>query len=170
MDPPESNQAMVEKLALPFSLISDPEGDLAKRLGVWNEDEGVAEPAIVVLDASRKVRYAYTGGKDFSDRPAEDEVISALDEAKDAAASGNGANGEPEISYTAEEAAERTVRAERPPMPLESLKPYYLGAYFTSVALKKRIGENEDGQKVDEYRELVERHSEAVRQTLKMKG
>jgi hypothetical protein len=166
VDPPENNRAMVDKLALPFSLISDPEGDLAKRLGVWNEDEGVAEPAIVVLDSSNEVRYAYTGGRDFSDRPAEEEVISALDEA----VAGNGASGENEIQITADEAAQSTVRPERSPMPLESLRPYYLGAYFTSVALKKRIGDNEDGQKVDEYREQVERYSEAVRQTLKMKG
>lgn len=158
---------MVDKLSLPFSLISDPEGDLAKRLGVWNEDEGVAEPAIVVLDPSNEVRYAYTGGRDFSDRPAEDEVISALDEANVA---GNGASGEPEIQVTANGAEESTVRPERRPMPLESLRPYYLGAYFTSIALKKRIGENEDGRKVDEYREQVERYTEAVRQTLKMKG
>ncbi|CAN5248466.1 hypothetical protein BH24ACT16_BH24ACT16_04830 [soil metagenome] len=167
MDPPENNRAMVEKLALPFSLISDPEGELAGRCGVWNEDEGVAEPAIVVLDPSNEVRYAYTGGRDFSDRPAEDEVISALDEANVA---GNGASGEPEIQVTANGAEESTVRPERRPMPLESLRPYYLGAYFTSIALKKRIGDNEDGQKVDEYREQVERYTEAVRQTLKMKG
>ncbi len=162
---------MVEKLALPFPLLSDPEGELAKRCGVWNESEGVAEPAIVVLDASGKVRYAYTGGKDFSDRPAEDAVISALDDAGNASgnSSTTGAD-EPEIQYTAEEAAEKTVRPERQPMPLESLRPYYLGAYFSCVALKKRLGETEAGREVDEYREIVERYNEAVRQTLKMKG
>jgi peroxiredoxin len=31
VDPPEHNKAMVERLALPFSLLSDPKGDLAKR-------------------------------------------------------------------------------------------------------------------------------------------
>lgn len=161
---------MVEKLALPFPLLSDPEGKLARRCGVWNEDEGVAEPTIVVLDSSGKVRYAYTGGKDFSDRPAEDAVISALDEAREI--KGTPAAGEPEIRFTAEEAAETTVRPDRPPMPLESLKAYYTGAYFTSIALKKRVGhlgENEAGRRIDEYRELTERHSEAVRQTLKVK-
>jgi len=168
VDPPGNNRAMAEKLALPFSLLSDPEGELATRCGVWNEAEGVAEPAIVVLDGSGRVRYAYTGGEDFSDRPAEDEVIQALDAAADA--SGGADDPEPEVRYTADEAAEKTVRPERPPMPLESLKPYYLGAYFTSVALKKRLGETDAGREVDEYRELVERYSEAVRQTLKMKG
>lgn len=133
---------MVENLALPFSLLSDPEGELARRCGVWNEDEGVTEPTIIVLDPAGKVRYAYNGGRDFSDRPAG-------------------------------EAAERTVRPDRPPMPLESLKPYYTGAYFTSVALKKRVGhlgENATGHKIDEYRELTERYSQAVRQTIKVKA
>lgn len=160
---------MVEKLALPFSLLSDPEGELAKRCGVWNEDEGVAEPTVVVLDPSGKTRYAYNGGRDFSDRPAEDEVISALDEARE---SPRAPAEEPEVQVSAGEAAERTVRPERPPMPLESLKPYYTGAYFTSIALKKRVGhfgENEAGRRIDEYRELTERYSEAVRQTLKVK-
>jgi hypothetical protein len=170
VDPPENNRAMVEKLALPFSLLSDPEGELARRCGVWNEDEGVTEPTIIVLDPAGKVRYAYKGGRDFSDRPAEDAVISALDEARDVSA---GAGGEPEIRVTAGEAAERTVRPDRPPMPLESLKPYYTGAYFTSVALKKRVGhlgENAAGHKIDEYRELTERYSQAVRQTIKVKA
>lgn len=159
---------MVEKLALPFPLLSDPEGELAKRCGVWNEQEGVAEPTIVVLDRSGAVRYAYAGGRDFSDRPPEDEVVSALEEANNDGAR-PARNGEPEIRDGAAEAAEKTVRPERPAMKLEQLQPYYLGAYFTSVALKKRIGEGEDGQKVDEYRELAERHLDSVKQTAKMK-
>ena len=159
---------MVEKLALPFPLLSDPEGELAKRCGLWNDREGVAEPTIVVLDRSGEVRYAYAGGRDFSDRPPEDEVISALEEANN-----DGAepveNGEPEVRDGAAEAAGKTVRPERPPMRLDQLQPYYLGAYFTSVALKKRLGENEAGEKVDEYREQVERHLDSVKQTAKMK-
>ena len=157
---------MVDKLALPFPLLSDPEGELARRCGVWNEQEGVAEPTIVVLDRSGEVRYAYAGGRDFSDRPAEDEVISALEEANDGAPPAK--NGEPEIREDAAAAAEKTVRPERPAMKLDQLQPYYMGAYFTSVALKKRLGENEAGEKVDEYRELVERHLDSVKQTAKM--
>ena len=61
MDPPGNNRAMAEKLALPFPLLSDPEGELARRCGVWNEQEGVAEPTIIVLDRSGEVRYAYAG-------------------------------------------------------------------------------------------------------------
>ena len=158
---------MAEKLALPFPLLSDPEGELARRCGVWNEQEGVAEPTIIVLDRSGEVRYAYAGGRDFSDRPAEDEVISALEAADDGGAK-PAKNGEPEVREDAAAAAEKTVRPERPAMKLEQLQPYYMGAYFTSVALKKRLGENEAGEKVDEYRELAERHLDSVKQTAKM--
>ena len=47
---------MVEKLDLPFPLLSDPKGELIKHLGLWNEQEGVSEPAIVALDMSGAVR------------------------------------------------------------------------------------------------------------------
>ncbi len=159
---------MVEKLALPFPLLSDPEGELARRCGVWNEQEGVAEPTIIVLDRSGAVYYTYAGGRDFSDRPPEDEVISALEEANNDGAEPV-SNASPEIREDATAAAGKTVRPERPPMNLEQLQPYYLGAYFSSVALKKRLGENEAGQKVDEYREQVERHLDSIKQTAKMK-
>jgi peroxiredoxin len=43
---------MVDKLDLPFPLLSDPRGELIKRLGLWNDEEGVSEPAIVALDKS----------------------------------------------------------------------------------------------------------------------
>jgi peroxiredoxin len=50
VDPPSRNKAMVEKLGLPFSLLSDPRGELARRCDLWNDKEGVAVPAIVVVD------------------------------------------------------------------------------------------------------------------------
>src|SRR5829696_8803077 len=64
--------AMVEKLDLPFPLLSDPKGDLIKSPDLWNEEEGVSEPAIVVVDRSGTVRRLYSGGKDFSGRDAEE--------------------------------------------------------------------------------------------------
>jgi len=44
---------MVEKLDLPFPLLSDLRGDLIKRLDLWSEKEGVSEPAVVILDRGR---------------------------------------------------------------------------------------------------------------------
>src|SRR3712207_9586379 len=69
---------MVGKLLLPFPLLSDPRGDLIKRYGLWDEDDGVARPSIVVVDRSREVRYLYSGS-DFADRPGDEEVFAALE-------------------------------------------------------------------------------------------
>ena len=41
---------MVDKLLLPFPLLSDVEGDVIKTYGVWNEnDGGVARPSIFAI-------------------------------------------------------------------------------------------------------------------------
>ena len=73
---------MVDKLDLPFHLLSDPRGELIKRCGLWNEEEGVSEPAIVALEkSSGTVRYLYSGGTDFADRPQEETLLYILDRA-----------------------------------------------------------------------------------------
>jgi peroxiredoxin len=71
---------MIEKLLLPFSLLSDPDGDVIRLYGVWDEDGETARPAIFVVDPERIVRYAYVG-RDFADRPGDDEVRDAIREA-----------------------------------------------------------------------------------------
>lgn len=68
---------MVERLALPFPLLSDPKGDLTKRYGLWNAEEGVAVPAIILVDRGGMVYYLYADA-DFADRPADPEVFEAL--------------------------------------------------------------------------------------------
>ena len=68
---------MAEKLDLPFPLLSDPRGDLIKRCGLWNEEEGVSEPVIVALDGSATVRYLCSGGTNFADRPRGDPCSTA---------------------------------------------------------------------------------------------
>ena len=127
---------MVEKLDLPFPLLSDPEGELIRRLGLWNEEEGVSEPAIVVLDKSGTVQYLYSSGKDFSDRPPEEYLLKILDEVN---TGGLPAGGEPEVRVSAEEAEDETVRPDRTAMTLEQLVTYYRGAYFSTVAMKKKL-------------------------------
>ena len=77
VDPPDRNRAMVDKLLLPFGLLSDPEGEVIKRYGVWSERDSIAVPAIFVIDAQGVVRYAYQG-QDFADRPGDGPVFEAL--------------------------------------------------------------------------------------------
>lgn len=82
VDTPEQNQAMIEKLLLPYSIVSDPEGDdVIKRYGVWDEKGRIAQPSIVVVSPDGTIRWFYTG-RDFADRPLDAELFAALDAAR----------------------------------------------------------------------------------------
>jgi peroxiredoxin len=69
---------MIDKLMLPFSLLSDPDGDRAiKRYGVWDEKGRIAVPSIVVVGSDGIIRWSYSGS-DFADRPADEDLLAAL--------------------------------------------------------------------------------------------
>ena len=174
MDPPGHNGAMVEKLDIPFRLLSDAKGDLSKLYDLWNDREGVAVPAILVVDRSGTVRYLYKGN-DFADRPGDDAIFEALDAIASDESAPSDAETRPEVSLSADEAESSTVRPERPPMTLEQLVPYYRGVYFTGVALKKRFSEAEPEKReafeeVDRYQGLTSGYMEAIQTTRKQKG
>jgi hypothetical protein len=161
VDPCGHNRAMVEKLDLPFPLLSDPRGDLTKTLDLWNKEEDVSEPAILVVDKLGTLRRQYSGGRDFSDRPTEEGLFAVLDEV--------GTEGEPEgaeakIRVSAGEAARDTVRPDKPAMTLEQLGPYYLGTYYATVAMQKKL-DGEARDKVDDFQDLVEEYNSAIRET-----
>lgn len=157
---------MVEKLELPFPLLSDARGELSKLCGLWNEDEGVAIPAIIVVDESGAISFAYSGS-DFADRPGDEEILEELDNLE----SGELKSREPEISLSASEAQRDSVRPDRPSITLEQLIPYYRGVYFTTVALKKRLDGNEAGaEEVGSYQKLTSGYSEALNETRKLKS
>jgi hypothetical protein len=165
VEPPSHTRAMVEKLDLPFPLLSDARGDLAKHCGLWNDKEGVAIPAIVVVDRGGVIRYLYAG-RDFADRPGDDEVLGALDELSDA--SPGGGNGAVEIRISVEEAETATVRPDRPPITLEQLAPYYRGVFFVTVALKRRFGELKDRtafKEVDRYQQMAKEYRAVIDET-----
>ena len=171
VDPPSRNTAMAEKLDLPFHLLSDPRGELIKRLGLWNEGEGVSEPTIVVLDKSGTVQHLYSGGTDFSDRPPMKSLLEILDGVEgDEEPDG----GEPEIQVSAEEAENETVRPDRPAMTLEQLQPYYRGAYYATIAMKRKFKDlGSEGRaaykKVSDYQALVNEYNTAIQETVKAK-
>ncbi len=170
VDPPSHSKVMVEKLTLPFQLLSDPTGDLAKRCGLWNDKESVAVPAIVVIDRGGIIRYLYSGN-DFADRPGDDEILGALDGLPETSPAERG--GAAEIRISAEEAETLTVRPDRPPMSLEHLVPYYRGIFFTTVALKRRFGELKDRaafKEVDRYQRMTKEYSGAINETRELKA
>ena len=160
---------MAEKLKLPFPLLSDARGELSKLCDLWNEDEGVAIPAIIVVDKSGEIQYAYSGS-DFADRPGDGEIFSALDGLDDTEEPEKRV---PEVSLSADEAQRDSVRPDRPPITLEQLIPYYRGVFFTTVALKKRLhgnGDEEAAGEVDSYQKLTNGYSEALNETRKLKS
>ncbi len=169
VDPPDHNMEMKAKLLLPFPLLSDPRGDLARRYGVWNEREHVAIPAIVVVDRSGEIRYLYAGS-DFADRPGDGEVFAAL-EGLDGSI--ERVMGDPEIRVSAEEARRDSVRPDKAPRTLDNLIPYYRGAYFTTVALKKRFARwgrsgQEAFREVGRYQTMVQGYRKALEQTVEL--
>lgn len=170
VDPPENGKAMVEKLHLPFSLLSDPHGELAKRYGLWNAEESVAVPAILVLDRGGVIHYLYVG-EDFADRPGDAAIFEALDGVE--VGTVDGTVEETEIRVTADEAAE-SVRPDKPPMTLEQLVPYYRGVFFATVALKRRFAKlGSEGRKafseVGAYQRLVREYADAIKETRELK-
>jgi peroxiredoxin len=69
---------MIDKLLLPFDLLSDPEGEVAiKPFGLWDGPGRISKPAIVLTDRDGIVRYIYEG-RDFADRPKDAEILVAV--------------------------------------------------------------------------------------------
>jgi len=69
---------MIDKLLLPFDLLSDPEGEVAiKPFGFWDESGRISKPALVLADPDGIVRYIYEG-RDFADRPKDAAIMEAV--------------------------------------------------------------------------------------------
>lgn len=70
---------MVEKLGLPFPLLSDPDGEGAiKPYGVWDPDNPFARTAVVIVAPDRRVAFREVG-EDFADRMGDDEIVAVLE-------------------------------------------------------------------------------------------
>ncbi len=156
---------MVEKLVLPFHLLSDPQGTLIQRFGVWDAAKHIAVPSIAVVDQSGMIDYVYSG-LDFADRPGDAAIFDVLDTAITARSY---ATSEPEIVVTAEE-ARQSVGPDTRAMSLETLLPYYRGAFSASVALKGRLavlGERgrEGARQISSYQGMVREYLDALTAT-----
>ncbi|HZD66209.1 MAG TPA: redoxin domain-containing protein, partial [Acidimicrobiales bacterium] len=128
VDPPEANAAMVEKLSLPFPLLSDPDGTGAiKDTGVWHEGKPFARPAVVVVDTdgSEVLRQV---GEDFADRLAEEDLVAAV---RDLGRS----------AVRQDPPTPGTPRPGKGAVPLAWLPPYFLGSRYAVVALSERVPE-----------------------------
>ncbi len=65
------------QLGIRYLLVSDPKKRLIKEFGVLHPREGIARPAIFIIDKSGVVRYVYVG-RNASDRPSIQQIMQAL--------------------------------------------------------------------------------------------
>lgn len=129
VDSPGQHAAMVEKLNLPFPMLSDPDRSLAiGPFGLRNEEDprGLAVPATILIDqdGAEAVRLV---SRDYADRPLEESVFDALRRLDlDPIAQPAPTPGTPEPGATA--------------MPFGDLRTYFRGAKFGSKAMGMRTG------------------------------
>ena len=147
------NAAVVEKLALPFPILSDPDRTEAiEPLGFADENDprDIAGCGTVIIDPDGEIRFSGRG-RDYADRPEEDDLLEELAEL-----------GLPPTSQDAPELGR--VEPGQKAMPYEGLPHYFRGAKFAALALRKRhraLGQ-EFADDTKSYIQMVERYLEAL--------
>jgi hypothetical protein len=118
---------MIEKLRLPFPLLSDPDRTQAiipYGLADEKDPRNLARPAVVIVAPDGAERYRAVS-RDFADRLSEDALLEAL-------------RG---LSLPATAQDPPLLGASRPgpaAMPVDHLYPYFRGARFAVVAMSRR--------------------------------
>ena len=118
---------MIEKLCLPFPLLSDP--DRSQAITPWgladpHDRRMIATPAVVGVAPDGTEAFRFTG-RDFADRPTEDWVVDSLRQMNLPAATQD----PPALGPT--EPGPHAMQAEH-------LFPYFRGARFAVVAMSRR--------------------------------
>jgi peroxiredoxin len=85
VDSVEQNRAMVEKLLLPFPILSDPDSHVIGQYGVLNDLEAdIAKPSLFLVRPDGSIAFTYIG-EDFADRPTDEELFAAAGSIRGAA-------------------------------------------------------------------------------------
>ena len=134
VDTPEQHAAMIEKLDLPFPMLSDP--DRSRAIAPFDvvddkDPREIARPAMILIDTHGEERFRFVS-RDYADRYPEDEVL--------AEAEALGLS-----STTAEAMNQGTPEAGPSAMPFEGLFFYLRGARFAALAMglrHKDLGES----------------------------
>ena len=157
VDAPGQIAAMAEKLALPFPVLSDPDGTGAiKPLDVWDGEERTAKPAILVVAPDGTEAYRYVG-VDFMDRPNDDEVLATV--------GGVGAAPIPETTGTVPHLDPAPgPRATR----LPDLGVYMRGVRFAMEAMADRARDPFDKAEAERSSAMAERFVAAQGATLRL--
>ena len=147
IDTPGQHAAMVEKLNLPYPLLSDP--DRSKAIVPFDlpdpsDHRNLAIPATVVIDAGGNEEWRHVS-RDFADRPAEDDALQVV--------RGMG------LSPVEQPAPARGIPDPGPTaMPFGDLRAYFRGAKFAAKAMGMRTPQASDEAVV--FGELMDRYTE----------
>lgn len=145
---------MVEKLGLPFPMLSDPDRSRAIApygLADPKDRRDLAIPALVLVAPGGEEVWRFVS-RDFADRLPEDDVVEIA----------RAQQWEPTTQDAPEPgSAEPGPRA----MPVEAMLPYFRGARFAALAMGLRHGHHDVTIKDDSkaYVEEMDRFMEAVR-------
>jgi len=126
-DSPGQNAAVMEKLALPFPILSDPDRDRAiTPLGFADENDPreIARPGVLIVGPDGEVAYRRES-RDYADRPEEDALLEALADLD----SDPTTQEEPEIGES---------KPGKGAIALEALPAYFRGVKYTTYALRQR--------------------------------
>jgi hypothetical protein len=156
-DAPGQNAAMAEKLALPFPVLSDPDGRRAiKPFGVWDEASAMAKPAIVVLAPDGGEAYRYVG-VDFVDRPSDDDVLEAL-----------GALGLPLVEQPMEMVSHLFPAPGPRAVRLSELAIYLRGVRFAMTVMAERFRDAYDRAEAERTAAMAERFMASIAATRRL--
>lgn len=157
VDAPGRHAAMVEKLRLPFPMLSDPDRSLA--IGPYGladpkDAREIAIPALVLVSPDGEEVWRFVS-RDFADRLPEDEVVEVV------ASSGWAPTTQDPPRPGTPEPGPRA-------MPTHAMAPYFRGARFAALAMGLRHGHLDESVKEDSkaYVAEMDRFSEAVKRLL----
>jgi hypothetical protein len=129
IDSPEQHAAMVEKLHLPFPMLSDPDRSQAIipcGLADNRDPRGLARPALVGIEPGGLEVFRFVA-RDYADRLPEDDLLSALQ------AQGLPPTIQPRPTPGSPQPGPRA-------MPRRAMIPYFRGSRFAALALSLRHG------------------------------
>ena len=157
---------MVEKLRLPFPLLSDPDAAAIAAWDVYDPVGGthgpIARPAIFVVGRDLSIPFAYVG-RDFADRPPNAAIYEALERLRGATPR--------RLEKAVTGPGPRPLDARRPAdhaIPLEELRPYFRGATFGVQAISSRIADEAVKAECDRFRAIVAEYVKAAIETWRM--
>ena len=151
---------MVEKLRLPFPLLSDPTAAAIAAWDVFDPVGGthgpIARTSIFVVGRDLSIPYSYVG-HDYADRPPIGDLYRALDAVRGAAPVA--------LTDRAPDRGPRSPDAGNPadrPIPLHELIPYLRGGYYSLSAVGTRLEAGAALQEIDRAKAMLHEFMQAA--------